>query len=248
VTLPDAALAARPATCSACSGPLDPLGRCGQCGAVFGEAYRCPLCQAVSDVEADPVLYFRCRACGGPRIPPHSLAISEAEVGLLRPLRREQLRAAAFRAGFAFALASGVLSLLVTGVVLLATTPPAVATSAALLACMVPFALALFAFRRARRHAHERDAALSQVWLLAASRLSAQHGGRLSARALADELRIDEARAESLLAEASVQDFLHDPAELPARTRVTELADPSELAPAAEATQVQAGSSKPENF
>ena len=244
VTL-SAALAARPDVCSACSGPLDRLGHCTKCGAVFGEAYRCPLCQAISDVEAAESPYSRCRSCGGPRIPPSESSISDAEVVLLREARSAQLRALAFRAGSGFALASGGLSLLVTLLVLLVTSPAQGAKVAAVLASLVPFALSLFALRSARRHAQKRDALLQQAWFLAASRLVAAHGGQLGAARLAQLLRVDEARAELLLAEVNVQDFMQQPAELPARIRVTELADPVELAAAAETTRANSGVGRP---
>lgn len=240
-----AALAARPDACSVCSGPLDPLGRCASCGAVFGEAYRCPLCQAVSDVETSETPYTRCRSCGGPRIPPNASPISEAELALLRAARSEQLRTGAFRTGAGFALASGGLSLLVTLLVLLVTSPAAIAKLAALLASFVPFALAFFALRSARSHARKFDTALQQAWLLAASRLVAAHGGQASAKALAQQLRVDEPRAELLLAELSVQDFIAQAPELAARVRVTELADPAELATAAEATRESSGINRP---
>jgi len=234
VTLPDAALAARPDVCSACSGALDPLGRCAKCGAVFGDAYRCPLCQAVADVEPSRSLYYACRSCGSPRIPPTGSPSSEAEVALLRTARSEQLRAGAFRAGAAFALASGGLSILVTLVVLMVTTPGDFAKVAALLASVIPFVLSFFAWRRAGDHARKLQASLQQAWLLAASRLVAAHGSTLDAKGLARLLRVDETRAELLLAEVSVQHFIEQPSELAARVRVTELADPAELAAAAE--------------
>lgn len=229
---PDAALAAPPSACSACGAALDSSGRCAQCGAVFGEAYRCPLCHALSDVESNTTLYYRCRACGGPRIPPTSTPISEAEANLLRSARAEQMRAAAFKAGSGFAGASGALSLLLTSVVLLVISPGAFAKFAALLASVVPFALSLFAWRRAKQHEARLAAALQQAWLLAASRVVAAHAqahtgaGAMSSAALAQALRIDEPRAELLLAELSVRDFVDQPAELAARMRVTELADP----------------------
>jgi len=244
VTLP-AALAARPDVCSACSGPLDPLGHCASCGAVFGEAYRCPLCQAISDVEASGTAYTRCRSCGGPRIPPSESPLSEAELSLLQSARSEQLRATAFRVGSGFAFVSGGLSLLVTLLVFLVTSPAAIAKLAALVACFVPFALAFFALRSAREHARKFDAALQQAWLLAATRLISAHGGRSSAKELARLLRVDEPRAELLLAEVSVQAFIDQPTELPARVRVTELADPTDPAAAAEATGVTSGVNRP---
>ena len=246
MTLPDAALAARPEACSACGGGLDALGRCAKCGAVFSEAYRCPLCQALSDVEANPTLYYRCRACGGPRIPPNGSPISEPEVALLRDARSEQLRAGAFKAGAGFAAASGVLSFLVTTVVLLATAPAAFAKLAALVASLVPFVLSFFALARSRTHARKLDQALQQAWLLAASRIVAEAGGQMTSPTLAKELRINEARAEFLLAEVSVQDFVSQArAPLPTRVRVTELGAPEELGVEAERTHAPAGTSKP---
>lgn len=245
MTSPDAALAARPDSCSACGGALDALGKCTKCGAVFGEAYRCPLCQAVADVEPSSTAYQRCRVCGAPRIPPTESPVSDAETALLRGARSEQLRASAFRAGAGFALGSGLLGLLVTSVVLLAVSPPLVAKVAALVACLVPFALAFFALQRARGHAQKLDAALQHAWLLAASRLVAARGGQVSAPALASALRVDEARAEQLLAEVSVQAFVQAPAELGARVRVTDLAEPGELEAAADAARRRADASKP---
>ena len=243
MTSPDAALAARPEACSACGGALDVLGRCAKCGAVFGEAYRCPLCQALSDVESNPTLYYRCKTCGGPRIPPNGNPVSEAEVTLLREARAEQLRAGAFKAGAGFAVASGALSFLVTAVVLLATAPAPVAKFAALVACLVPFVLSFFALSRSRQHTRRLNAALQRAWLLAASRLVAGQGGQMSSALLAKTLRIDEARAELLLAEVSVQDFVSSaPAELPARVRVTELADPEDLSSDAERARADANS------
>jgi hypothetical protein len=249
VTSPVAVEPAPAEACSACNGALDALGRCSKCGAVFGEAYRCPLCHAVSDVEASPTLYYRCRTCGGPRVPPAAGPSSERETALLKQARAEQLRAGAFRVGSAFALASGLLSLLVTNVVLLATSPPGFAKFAALFASAVPVLLAVLAFRSSAAHQKKLDVALQQAWLSAAGRVAARAGGQISAASLAQTLGIAETRAELLLAELSVQDFI-EPSALPSpspKVRVTELADPAELADqAASATSnaVEIGTSK----
>jgi hypothetical protein len=231
VNSPDAALAAQPEACSACGVALDPLGRCAKCGAVFGEAFRCPLCQALSDVESNTTLYYRCRACGGPRIPPTETPLSEAEAGLLRTARAEQLRAGAFKTGSGFAAASGALSLLLTNVVLLVTSPGPFAKFAALLASVVPFALSFFAWKRAGRHAAALNEALQQAWLLAAARVVAAHGGAgaMTAGELGKVLRVGEPRAEILLAELTVRDFVEQPAQLLARMRAKELAGPAEV-------------------
>jgi hypothetical protein len=236
---------APPQACSACGAALDALGRCSKCGAVFGEAYRCPLCQALSDVEENSVLHYRCRACGGPRIPPSAGPPSERETALLKAARAEQLRAGAFRAGSAFAFASGLLSLLVTNVVLLATSPAPFARAFALFASVVPLLLALLALRRAAQHKKRLEQALEQAWLLAAGRAAALAGGEVSAQSLAKTLRIDEVRAELLLAELSVQDFVEPHVRPAAKVRVTELAEPAELPATTEPSEAQAGTSKP---
>ena len=243
MTSPDA-LAAEPVACSACQGTLDPLGHCPRCGAAFGEAYRCPLCHAITGVEASTTLQFCCRACGGPRIPPTASPLSDAEVSLLQRARSEQLRARAFQSGAAFAVASGVTSLLVTSVVLLMISPPAFAKFAALLACSVPFFLSVFALRRGLQHTESLEATLQQAWLLAAARLVQFRGGHLTAADLAQELRVDEARAELLLAEASIQNFLQSPTELPARTRVPESSEQDGLAENGEPAKARADENK----
>jgi hypothetical protein len=245
VTSPAAVEPTPPEACSACGGSLDALGRCAKCGAVFGEAYRCSSCQALSDLEASPVLYYRCRACGAARIPPSAGPSPERERSLLTTARSEYLRAGAYRAGAGFALASGLLSLLVTNVVLLATSPAAFAKVFALVASCVPLLLSFLAFRRAGAHKKQLDQALQQAWLSAAGRVNARAGGSINATDLATALRTDEARAELLLAELSVQDFVEPHPLASAKVRVTELADPSELLAAAEQSEAKAGTSKP---
>ena len=112
VISPDAALAAAGSVFRDAVEALDSLGQCAQCGAAFGEAYRCRCVKRFGRRRAEPsALLHAANACGGPRIPPTSSPLSESEVGLLRSARSEQLRAAAFRAGSGFALASGALSL-----------------------------------------------------------------------------------------------------------------------------------------
>jgi hypothetical protein len=166
-------------------------------------------------------------------------------VALLRSARSEQLRAGAFRAGSAFALASGAVSLLVTLVVFLVTSPAAFAKVAGVTASLVPFVLSLIGLRSARSHARKFELALQQAWFLAASRLVAAHGGQLTSQELQRLLRVDEARAELLLAELNVQDFMQQPSELAPRVRVTELADAADLNAVAEATQARSGVSRP---
>jgi hypothetical protein len=202
------------------------------------------LCHALSDVEASSPLFYRCRTCGGPRIPPSASAPSARETALLETARAEQLRALAYRAGSGFALVSGLVSLVVTNVVLLATSPAPFAKAFALLVCFVPLTLSFVAFRRATRHKHRLEGALQQAWLSAAGRVAGAAGGELSASALGQALRIDDARAELLLAELSVQELIEPHALPPAKVRVTELADPSERPATGEPGEAGADASK----
>jgi hypothetical protein len=199
----------------------------------------------LSDVEESSLLYYRCRACGGPRVPPSAGPPSATETAQLEQARREQLRAGAFRAGASFALASGLLSLLVTNVVLFATSPPPLAKVLALFASVVPLVLAFFAFRRARAHQKQLERALQQAWVSAAGQAVARAGGDVTAPSLAQMLRIDEARAELLLAELSVQDLVEPRVQAGAKVRVPELTEPEELPRTAEQSEVEAGTSKP---
>ena len=223
---PEAVEPARKGACSVCGGELDALGRCAKCGAVFGEAYRCPLCQAITDVEPSPVIHLRCRSCGGPRIAPTESPLSAEEITQLRAARAEQLRATAFRTGSWFALASGVFSVFVTSVVLAATAPAPLAKVAALVAALVPFALSLVSFRAAAAHARRLNVAIERAWQLAAARVVQHEGQKADAVELSRLLRTNEAHAEFLLAEVSVQDFVHARVEQAPLADLTELASP----------------------
>jgi len=226
VIAPEAVEPARKGACSVCGGELDALGRCQKCGAVFGEAYRCPLCQAVADVEPSPVVYLRCRSCGAPRIAPTASPLGSEEIAELGTARAEQLRATAFRTGSWFALASGVFSVFVTSVVLAATAPAPFAKVAALIAALVPFALSFVSFRAAAGHARRLEVAIERAWQLAATRIVQHAGHELDAAELSRLLRTSEAHAELLLAEVSVQEFVHARVEPAPEAGLTELAEP----------------------
>jgi hypothetical protein len=118
-------------------------------------------------------------------------------------------------------------------VVLLAISPAPLAKAFAIFASLVPLVLAFMAFRQAKAHQKKFERALQQVWLSAASRVVSSEGGQVKSADLAKLLRVDEARAELLLAELSVQDLTAPPAIAP-KVRVTELADARELSEAAE--------------
>ena len=234
-------------TCRVCGAPLSPDSNvCARCGAAWGEGNRCPHCRTVSDVEPHPRLRFRCRVCGGPRVPLDDPGVrrSGREIRLLEQARRAFLRSSLFRAGGAVLLGSFGLSLLVTLFVLSVAAPGLIGSLGALFACAVPLALGVYALRKAASTQHESELALDQAWLLVASDLLRERGSELKADELARALRIDEVRAELLLAELSVNDFVHARVESEPdasdRVRIAFEAEPEAL-PEPEAAEKESG-------
>lgn len=204
-------------TCRVCGDALEPgTLRCRSCGATYGERNRCPHCRSVTDVEPDPQLRFRCRVCGGPRVPLDDGAIARSgrEVRALERTQRARVRSTAWRAGSAALGAFGLVSLVVGVLTLLAVSGGALATAGLLLGVSVPMLLAAWAWKRGGRHARERDTALDEAWELVASDVMSELGPELSAARLASVMRVDENDAETLLAGLSARDFV--------RARVTD--------------------------
>ncbi len=206
-------------SCRVCSSKLDESLRCRQCGAAYGEGNRCPHCRAVADVEEHAKLRFRCRVCGGPRVP-----LDDPEVvrtGRERPLlaqaERARMRAAAWKVGAGSVGAFGAFSLLIALIVLGIASPGLIATLATLLVVSVPFVFAVLAWRRATRQSADIDRSLDDAWTLVASDLMRQRGSEATAADLARAMRVSEAQAELILARLSVQDFV--------RARVTDEGD-----------------------
>jgi hypothetical protein len=206
-------------SCRVCGATLEGSLRCRQCGAAYGEVNRCPHCRSVADLEPHGTLRFRCRVCGGPRVPleaPDAVRTGR-EQPLLAVAQSARMRAAAFKVGSASAGGFGLLSLLIALVVLGLASPGFLATLATLVVVAVPLVVSLLAWRRAKRHEQELDRALDDAWALVASDLIRQRGAELTASELAAAMRLSEQQAELLLARLSVQDFV--------RARVTDDGD-----------------------
>lgn len=204
-------------TCRVCGTPLEEGSlRCGHCGATYGERNRCPHCGAVADVEPHAKLHYRCRVCGGPRVPleDESLEPSGVEWPLLKQAQKARAKIAAWRVAGGVVGAFGALSLFVTLLTFAFITPGVLATTGLIIAVSVPFVLAAIAWMRARRYVSERDTAIDQAWLSAASDVVERKDGELDAEGLARILRIDHDRAEQLLARLDVENVV--------RARVTD--------------------------
>jgi predicted nucleic acid-binding Zn-ribbon protein len=204
-------------TCRVCGTGLEPDSfRCAHCGATYGERNRCPHCGAVADVEPHKTLRYRCRVCGGPRVPlaDNTIEPSGVEWPLLEEAQRARMRVAAWRVAAGVVGAFGTLSLLVMLLTLAFITPGVLATTGLLAAVSMPLVLAAIAWSRARHHVRERDRAIDQAWVSAASDVVHRKDEELDARGLARTLRIDEAQAEQLLARLDVENVV--------RARVTD--------------------------
>lgn len=198
-------------TCRVCGAEMDEGSlRCGHCGATYGERNRCPHCGTIADIEPHAALRYRCRVCGGPRVPlaDDSLEPSGAEWPQLKKAQSARMRVAAWRVAAGVVGAFGALSLFVALLTLAFISPGVLGTSLLLMAVAVPFILTAIAWSRARRHVKQRDEALDRAWLSAAGDVMRRTDKELDARGLAGVLRIDEDQAEQLLARLDVENVV----------------------------------------
>lgn len=209
----DQALSGEPAAgdrCRVCGASLQGSLRCPSCRAVHGEGFRCPHCRAVADVEPDRGGVLRCRACGGPRllVDEGRGRLSSGAVDALRRARQSRSQARLWKGG-AFALgALGLCLLAVTAVTLLLFDPGVLVGALGVSLGCLPLLAALGAWRRSGRHQRDGQHELYQAELDAVRELTEAAASELTARELARSLSVDEARAELLLAELSLNDVV----------------------------------------
>lgn len=233
----NAALAGEPRAdggCRVCGTPLGGAHVCTKCGAVHGERYRCPHCGAVADLEPSKVLRYRCKICGGPRVPSDDVSVTRSggETPALERAQRAQRVAAAWRVGAGVVAGFGALSLLVALLVLIAVTPGILGTLGALFAVLVPFVLSWLLWRRGRAEAEKIGEALDEAWQRVAHEVIDAHRGELTATQLGKTMRTDAASAERLLARLGAHDAV--------RARVTDTGDVVYSSPAGERVRVDA--------
>jgi hypothetical protein len=197
--------------CRICKAQLPPGSpRCSNCGAVHGEAFRCPHCRAVADVESLADGRLRCRACGGPRllISEGAITLSGRERESLRLARRALLGSGLWKTLGAGLGAFGAFALLAAIAVVAFTSPGVLLGSLALVLSSLPLLFGFGAYRRGVALGRERDQAWRAAELSAAKDLAEATPGELTARVLGKALGVDEARAELLLAELSLDDHV----------------------------------------
>jgi hypothetical protein len=200
---PSGAPAPKTRPCRACSAEIAADARaCDRCGVLQRDDVRCPHCGAVADARPHPELFFVCEACGGPRVPQDDPVLRSAG-GEVAPLRRAEAarraRAGWTAAGFG---ASAALALLLGALGLVALAFGAglkLAIAAAVLAAPL-VALLATAVRRVSARGKEIRPALDVAWEAAAAGIAEAAPRAIAASDLARALRVDEPRAEELLA------------------------------------------------
>ena len=228
--------------CSVCSETVsETTGRCEGCGAVYGEVHRCPHCRSIADVEASDDLRFRCKVCGGPRVVVDDPSIERefGENSALDLARKAHTRRTAWQLGSAVVAGFGVIALLVALATLAVVSPGLGLTILTLLMVAAPFVFATLGFRKAKTATKERDTAIDRAWTSVAKEIAAAKPD-LDAKQLSKLMRIDEAHAELVLAQLSVDDFVRARVEAPPeRQRVTDVASEAEIE-AAEVEEAEA--------
>jgi hypothetical protein len=210
-TQPSGELAPTSAHCPACAKPLpEGADRCPSCGIALGEHQRCVHCRAVVDVEPAPDVRFRCRLCGGMRIPIDDAAIerSRPQVELLAKATVAGSAAAIWTIVAAVVAAFGLCSVLVLALVISVAAPATPAAVMAGLAAMVPFGFSALAFRKSRAHRADIARFVEAAWMAAASDIARARGGEIDGPLLAKLTRTTESEADQLLGRMSSKSLL----------------------------------------
>jgi len=197
--------------CPACGKPLSSgASRCAHCGVALGEHQRCVHCHAIADVEPAAHVRFVCSVCGGVRIPIDDPKVERSveQVEHLKSVTAKRSANIVWKMIAAVTAGFGFMSLLVLSIVVSVAHPPTVAAVVATLAVLVPFALAVLAWRRSRARAAELEPLLEKAWMAAAADIARARGGELTASDLATITRIAEADADRLLGRMSAQSRL----------------------------------------
>ncbi len=197
--------------CRACSAELaEGARKCDRCGVLQRDDVRCPHCGAVADAAPHPELIFACEACGGPRVPQDD-AILRSKGGETAALRRAEAARSSRARWTAVGLGASALLAMTLGTLgiagLLFGAGVKLAVAATLLATPLVLLLAT-AVGRVRARTHDLRPSLDAAWQAAAADLARGAASSFGAADLARALRVDEARAEELLALLDATDIV----------------------------------------
>ncbi|HQP34888.1 MAG TPA: hypothetical protein PLI95_06910, partial [Polyangiaceae bacterium] len=179
--------------------------RCPNCGTTRGEEHRCPFCRAIAEPEPDPVVRFRCPACGGPRIPAPGVGQRDAAFAHLKKARSANASKLAWKTSGAVTAGFGVLGLAIITGVFAIVSPPLTAVLAGYVLGLAPLAFGALAWSKAKGRASETATELDEAWF-AAARGVLERRGMMRASELAEALRVDPAQAEQMLVRLASHD------------------------------------------
>jgi hypothetical protein len=176
----------------------------------LGEHQRCVHCRAIVDVEPAPDVRFKCRLCGGVRIPIDDAAIerSRAQVELLAKATVARSATTVWTMVAAVVAAFGLCSVLVLVLVISVAAPATPAAVIAGIAALVPFGFAALAFRKSRAHRGDVARLVEASWMAAAADIARARGGQIDGVLLAKLTRTTESEADQVLARMSSRSLL----------------------------------------
>lgn len=177
---------------------------------------RCPHCGNETGLELSPQFRYRCRICGGPRVPmtgAHA-ARSGREAVHLATAKRASRWEIFFKVLWVLSGVVGGITFIATFLMLLLFSGLGSAWASLLIFGAVPLLAAFWARHRARQSANTSRDALEQAWTSVAHEVLEHTDGELTAGDLAAKLLTGEQHADELLARLNVDDEV--------RSRVTD--------------------------
>lgn len=172
---------------------------------------RCPHCGNVTGLELSADLRYRCRICGGPRVPTRGKhpERSMREREHLVTARRAQRAAWLFRALWIVSGVIGGFTFLATLLTLLLFSGLGTAWASLLLFGAIPLLVAFWARRRTLKARTTVKDELDLAWSSVAHELLRASPNELTSAELADLMLTDELHADQLLARLNVDDQVH---------------------------------------
>lgn len=172
---------------------------------------RCPHCGNVTGLELSAAFYYRCRICGGPRVPTRGKQPERSmrERPHLVKARRAHRAAWLFRALWIVSGVIGGLTFLFTLLTLLVFSGLGTAWASLLIFGAIPLLVAFWARRRTLTARTTAKDELDLAWASVAHELLDASPKELTSTELADQMLTNEAHADLLLARLNVDDQVH---------------------------------------
>ncbi|MEM1032900.1 MAG: hypothetical protein AAGN82_21320 [Myxococcota bacterium] len=171
-------------------------------------ATKCPHCGAKAKTSANPELGAVCNVCGAPRIDVREVTLSGKERKPLIAARDAMRSRTLWRVAALFGTVVSVFGLGVTAMVALFMGAGAAYAVGGISMALPWILLAAVGYVKAKGETKNLEARLSEAWRSAARDVVAARPSGVTASGLAETLQLDEAKAEEILAELSIDDML----------------------------------------